>query len=158
MLEIMRAYDRVVDELDEECDHLYYGRIYSFYPNDRIKADPITKQYDSQFKMATHLEKVLAMLDTMQAKVERAGKDEVEKSKLLERLDMMRLTPYYILAFYRDYLYKEEKFATKYFSSSKVAFEESAKRFFDLCEKLHVFEMGEAKKPAWHKELLGVQE
>ena len=29
----------VVKFLDEKCDHLYYGKIYSLYPNDRIKED-----------------------------------------------------------------------------------------------------------------------
>ena len=156
--EIVNGFDKVVEELDEECEHLYYGRIYSFYPNDRIEADPITKQYDSEFKMAKHCEKSLILLDGMQKKVESAELCGKEKAKLLERIDMLRLTPYYILAFYRDYLYGEEKFQTTYFKDGKEAFKECAERFFAICERLGVYEQGEAKKPEWHKKLLKVEE
>ena len=156
--EMVREFDRVVKEIDEECEHLYYGRIYSFYPNDRIEADPITKQYDSEFKMAKHCEKALLSLDGMQKKVENAELCEKEKAKLLERIDMLRMTPYYILAFYRDYLYGEEKFQTTYFKDGKEAFKECAERFFAICERLGVYEQGEAKKPEWHKKLLKMEE
>ena len=137
---------------------MYYGRIYSFYPNGRIAADVITKQYDSEFKMAKLCEKTLFVLDDMQKKVESTELDEKTREKLLKRIDMLRMTPYYILAFYRDYLYGEEKFQTSYFKDGKDGFKESAKRFFDLCDKFHIYDVGEAKKPAWHKELLKYEE
>lgn len=153
--QIVKEYDKVVDLIDEECEHLYYGRIYSFYPNERIVGDFITKQYDSGFKMAKHCEKTLSILDCLWTKIENADLTEEEKTKYFERIDILRMTPYYILAFYRDYLYGGENgFSTEYFATAQEGFEESAKRFFELCEKCHVYEPGEAKKIEWHKQLL----
>ena len=108
--------------------------------------------------MAKLCEKTLFALDAMQKKVENADLDEKTRAKLLKRIDMLRMTPYYILAFYRDYLYKEEKFQTTYFKDGKEGFDESAKRFFGLCDKFHVYDVGEAKKPQWHKKLLKYEE
>lgn len=158
VLQIVNDFDKVVKEIDEECEHLYYGRIYSLYPNDRIPEDVITKQYDSEFKMAKLCEKTLFALDAMQKKVENATLCEKTRAKLLKRIDMLRMTPYYILAFYRDYLYGEEKFQTTYFKDGKEAFKECAERFFAICERLGVYEQGEAKKPEWHKKLLKMEE
>jgi hypothetical protein len=151
---LVNELDEIVKELDAECGHLYYARIYSFYPNERIVGDFITEKYDSQCKMAKFCEKMLFTLDGMQSKVEASALSEADKTKLLGRIDMLRMTPYYILAFYRDYLYGEENdFSTEYFKDAKTGFEESAKRFFELCEKLHVHEAGEAKNRNWHKDL-----
>ncbi|MBQ8320318.1 MAG: DUF4838 domain-containing protein [Clostridia bacterium] len=157
VLEIVNGFDRVVKELDEECEHLYYGRIYSFYPNDRIPEDTITEQYDKEFKMVKLCEKTLFKLDGMEKKVRGAELSEKRRAKLLERIDMLRLTPYYILAFYRDFLYKENGYKTEYFKDNEEAFKESADRFFAICETLGVYEQGEAKKPEWHKKLFKME-
>lgn len=157
VLSIVEGFDNVVNILDEKLEHLYYGRIYSLYPNDRIKEDVVTKLYDSDFIMAKYCEKTLFTLDKMQKKVESANISEECKAKLLTRIDMIRLTPYYILAFYRDYLYGGNAFKTEYFKDDKEGFTESAERFFGLCEKLRVYDAGEAKKPEWHKKLFNIE-
>lgn len=156
VLNIVNGFDTVVKELDEKCDHLYYGKIYSFYPNDRIKEDVVEKGFDKDFIMADFCEKTLFMLDEMQTKVEKSSLFNEEKAKLLKRIDMIRLTPYYILAFYRDYLYGKDVFRTKYFKSNKDGFSECTNRFFALCDKLEVYDAGEAKKPEWHKKLFNI--
>lgn len=83
----------VVKFLDEKCDHLYYGKIYSLYPNDRIKEDVVKEGFDEDFVMAKFCEKTLSMLDKMQDKVQKSDISEKEKSKLLKRIDIIRLTP-----------------------------------------------------------------
>lgn len=156
---LVREFDEVVKQIDEECNHLYYGRIYSFYPNERIVGDFITEQYDRDFKMAKLCEKALFALDEMERKVKGTNLSAADRKKYLERIDVIRMTPYYILAFYRDYLYgKNNGFTTSYFKDGKEGFEESAKRFFDLCDKCCVYELGEAKKIEWHKQILKFEE
>ena len=157
VLNIVEDFDKTVADLDEKLEHLYFGRIYSLYPNDRIKEDPITKLYDEDFLMANCCERALLSLDKMQRKVESAELSEDEQEKLLTRIDRIRLTPYYILAFYRDYLYGGKSFKTAYFENNEQAFTECADRFFALCDKLQIYDAGEAKNPEWHKKLFNMQ-
>ena len=95
---LVREFDEVVKQIDEECNHLYYGRIYSFYPNERIVGDFITEQYDRDFKMAKLCEKALFALDEMERKVKGTNLSAADRKKYLERIDVIRITPYYILA------------------------------------------------------------